>query len=121
MPLSKERNSYFLKSVAKIQQRREKRIHTPHEVTAPGREDEGRTPDTVVGHISLLGPSLTANHLLDSISLTLLYVGDERVRVRDLRLCVALRAGEPGYGAKGQDEEEADQKTPPVAPNAVSS
>lgn len=30
-----------------------------------------------------------------------------------LRLCVALGAGEPGHGAEGQDEQEADQKTPP--------
>jgi hypothetical protein len=29
-------------------------------------------------------------------------------------LCLALGSGEPGYGAKGQDEEEADQKTPPA-------
>jgi hypothetical protein len=32
-------------------------------------------------------------------------------------LILALGTGEPGHGAKGQDEEEADQKTPPAAHN----
>jgi hypothetical protein len=66
-------------------------------------------------HISLLSPSHDTP--LSCVSC----VGDERVRARDLRLCIALGTGEPGYGAKGQDEEEADQKTPPARLLLVSS
>jgi hypothetical protein len=35
-------------------------------------------------------------------------------RSSDLRLCLALGTSEPGHGAEGQDEEEANQKTPPA-------
>lgn len=36
-------------------------------------------------------------------------------------MCIALGSREPGNGAKGQDEEEADQKTPPARTLSVSS
>jgi len=89
------------------------RVHTPHEVTAPGREDEGGSPDTVVDALLDLvfpfdiPPSQSLSHICDGR-----LKGDQRLK--NSRLCLALGTGEPGNGAKGQDEEEADQKTPPV-------
>jgi hypothetical protein len=51
MPLGEEGDSYT-SSQSRRSSNEKGGIHTPHEITAPGREDEGGTPDTVVAMLA---------------------------------------------------------------------